>query len=526
MIEILVGNVTTKFKGISRTSAKVLNTELSVREPNYYFNPLYRSGRWDGYYRPYNLSNNILPTGLLPQAIDKLQEIDEQYTIIDTRKNPKYLEQTYSDIELIQSRKQLRDYQVQSVNDFVKSQVENLPWQRGVLNLATNAGKTVIAEAIVQELYDKIPAGKRFLFVTHSKEIAYQAKKSFENDLGISVGFIGDGKWKEDKFTIAMIPTMMSKLKKEDIVFTELSQNVIGFIGDEIHHSSSNSWIQVLNAFEHAVVRLGLTGTVDTGNPANQLKLFGVTGGVITKVSNEYLIDRGFSAKPECFMVTIDYPDINQNVRYAFSTNGDDELSYQDAYFKGIVSNAYRNYIIAHICQREYEQGGQILILVERVDQGVLIGNMLDTINAELSHVFLHGDLSSGERQIGLQRLTDGDVDVVISTAILDEGVDVPNINALVYARGMKSNRKLLQGIGRGLRRKSDGSSVHVYDFIDDTHDALLQHSLQRYNVMKAENFEISKLSVEDITKMSRERIDEIVSKYDTTYDDNYIFVE
>ena len=527
MIEIVIDNVNTKFKGIDRKTAKIVQDAISEREPNYFFNPKYKSGQWDGYYRPYNLVLNTLPTGLLPQAIAKLEELQEEFQLTDVRNVVNYFDSWYENIELVASQKQLRDYQVQSVNDFVNSKCNGVLFQRGVLNLATNAGKTVIAEAIVQELYDKIKGNQRFLFVTHSKEIAYQAQKSFEVDLGIPVGFIGDGKWNEEKFTIAMIPTLLSKLKKKHEVFTNLSQNVIGFIGDEIHHSSSNSWIEILNTFKNAVIRLGLTGTVDTGNPVNKLKLFGVTGGVITKVSNEYLIDRGFSAKPECFMVSIDYPDIDAHVRYAFSTNGDDdELSYQDAYFKGIVSNAYRNFIIATICQREYEQGGQTLVLVERIDHGILIGEMLDALSPDLSYVFLHGELSSEERQFGLQRLTNGEVDVVISTAILDEGVDVPNINALIYARGMKSNRKLLQGIGRGLRKKSDGSSVHVYDFIDDVQAKLLQHSLQRYKVLKAENFDIRKMTVEEITGVSIEKLDNIISKYDTTFDDTYIYVE
>jgi superfamily II DNA or RNA helicase len=117
-----------------------------------------------------------------------------------------------------------------------------------------------------------------------------------------------------------------------------------------------------------------------------------------------------------------------------------------------------------------------------------------------------------------------GDVDVVVSTAILDEGVDVPNINAVVYARGGKSIRKLLQGIGRGLRKKDDGSSLKFYDFIDNTSGYLLKHSLNRYKTLKKEKFEIKKLDLAtDLGYTEQENL-YFMENYDTAFD-NEVFV-
>jgi superfamily II DNA or RNA helicase len=68
---------------------------------------------------------------------------------------------------------------------------------------------------------------------------------------------------------------------------------------------------------------------------------------------------------------------------------------------------------------------------------------------------------------------------VLIATTIFDEGVDVSGINCLFLAAGGKSMRQLLQRIGRGLRKKSDGSCIEVYDDVLDYHNEhLTRHTL------------------------------------------------
>jgi superfamily II DNA or RNA helicase len=83
---------------------------------------------------------------------------------------------------------------------------------------------------------------------------------------------------------------------------------------------------------------------------------------------------------------------------------------------------------------------------------------------------------------------------VLIATTIFDEGVDVSGINCLFLAGGGKSMRQLLQRIGRGLRKKADGSGIEVYDVLDYHNEHLARHTLERYKVYKSEGFDIIKL--------------------------------
>jgi superfamily II DNA or RNA helicase len=224
-------------------------------------------------------------------------------------------------------------------------------------------------------------------------------------------------------------------------------------------------------------------------------------------------------------MIPVDYPDVDR-IRLYGRTDEYGDLEYNDIYQKGVVSNMWRNYLIAKICEKEVQENqGQVLVLVERIEHGECIQECLDYLGSNLRYLFLNGELDSVTRQQGLLMLKNGELDVVISTAILDEGVDVPNINALVYARGMKSTRKLLQGIGRGLRKKQDGSNLRMYDFIDYTAEILGSQTLQRMEILSKEKFSIKQRTAEEFLGISEAEFQSVISELDTTYDSKYVNV-
>lgn len=491
---IIVGNVRSKIEHIPLAVSNLLAKQFSVKVPNYWFSPKFRNGQWDGTQKFFLRPANTFPTGLLSQVVEILQEEYEiTPEIIDQRKGVKdYILKEIPEDYQISETKTARDYQVDTVNSLINNKVLGIPFMRGVVNIATNGGKTSVAISVIKELHPLLEAcDTTFLFVTHSKEIAYQAKKSIETDLGIEVGFIGDGKWQPEHVTVALVTTLYKRMKKPE--YKELIDNTIGFVADECHHSSSTSWYEVFNTMNNAIIRVGLTGTVDKKNPVNEMRLYSCTGSVVSKISNDYLIDRGFSAKPVCIMFTVTSPELEGE-------------SYSDAYNMGIVESDERLDVIAQICKKETNSGNTVLILVEHLDHGQFIEEVLEPLHKKV--FFTNGTLSSERRQELLDNLREGNIDVLISTAVLDEGVDVSGINAVIYARGGKSVRKLLQGLGRGLRKKEDGSKLRFYDFIDDTHTHLLKHSLARYETLKAEKFTIKSLQIKDYETMTWEEIE------------------
>lgn len=490
---ILVDNIRCKIEHLPQTAITALAKEFAVKVPNYWFSTKFKNGQWDGTTKFFLRPGNTFPTGLLGKVIDFLQENFEiTPEIVDNRPNKDlYKLKPVADDYKVSEDKDSRDYQVDTMNKVIRNKIGKISFMRGVINIATNGGKTNIAMGIIKELYPQlIKYNGVFCFITHSKEIARQAKSNMEDNLNIEVGFIGDGKWVIKPVTVVIITTLYSRRKKPE--FKQLIPQIVGFVADECHHSSSTSWYDVLNMMTNAVIRLGLTGTVND-NPVNEMRLYSCTGTIINKISNDYLIEKGFSAKPICILFTVTTPEL-----------GDE--TYTDAYAMGIVESEERLGYITQICEKETASHNIVLILVEHIDHGQFIQEELEKLKKRV--FFTNGQLSSDTRQQLLDDLKDSKIDVLISTAILDEGVDVSNINAVIYARGMKSTRKLLQGIGRGLRKKEDGSKLRFYDFIDDMHSALLSHSLNRYKVLKAEKFVIKSLDIEDYMKMSWEEIE------------------
>lgn len=453
-----------------------VSEKLTFRVEGSQFSPLVRQGRWDGKKRFLIRPANKFKTGLVPRVLDLLPD-GSTVQILDYRTNvPKFdaIPQGYTLPG--ETAKTLRDYQVDSVNAVLTRTVGgSVAFPRGVINVATNGGKTVMASAIINEFLKK--SNKKLLFVTHSKEIGLQAKASFEIDLGIKVGYIGAGVWDcESQVIVAMIPTLVRNLKKDR--YKELIENIGGFIADETHHAVATTWHTVLMGID-CELRIGLTGTVDSKKPITEHLLYEVTSTKAIIIDNQFLIDCGVSSKPYCYFIPV------KGSPKTF-------LNFAEAYREVITCNEKRNYLVGQIVKKEFSEGKNILVMVEHLEHGENIMKVLEECFPEVTDVvFTHGGKSTEFRQKVLTDLREGKLRVVVATAILDEGVDVSGLHAIIYARAGKSFRKVLQSIGRVLRKKQDHSTVNVYDFIDYGDKILLEHSKERYRIVKKQGFEV-----------------------------------
>jgi superfamily II DNA or RNA helicase len=520
MTKLEIGNIYSKLTDATIRALTAVDSALAVTTPNYRFSHAYKSGKWDGKTRFFKIASKKFPTGLVSEVIKALKDSNEPYEWVDKR-TP--FEVTVPEsIDLLDEKHgsiTLRDYQYNSVKQGLQS-------TRGVINVATNGGKTEIACGMMSCMLPKLPKGKSILFFTHSKEIFYQSAKRISERLGMEVGLVGDGVWDEKPITVVMIPTvgqylsipktlpknakrtkMENEIKKigksdpdrvkqlrDEITILEkaewdkiklsvkktknLFSSAIAFIADEVHHASSTTWYDVFMKLESCYYRFGLTGTVDRSeeNAINNKRLFGCTGKIVTKISNSFLIENGYSAKPTIYMIEVDCPLIH---------GGD----YRDSYDEGIVYNDKRNAIFADKVQERSSLGNQCLIIVNEISHGEEVARLL--LEMDVESVFTHGQKSSSFRQESLDQFKAGQIKVLIATPILDEGVDISGISCLFLMAGGKSMRQLLQRIGRGLRKKADGGGVEVYDALDYHNEYLAEHTLERYETYKAEGFHI-----------------------------------
>lgn len=452
-MEIQVGDVTSKvLQPRSHLQELALIREICRARPDgFQFMPKYKAGMWDGYISLMH-SMSSFPTGLLTLVEPMLQEKGVDYKLL-RQSVPDY---HYIDADCLNGIT-LRDYQVDAVGKLLET-------GRGVAKMATNSGKTEVIAALIRAL-----DAPSTIVIVHRKELMYQTAQRLEDRLGLEIGIIGDGEDSPAQITVAMVQTLYNRLPKKAKDFVLFPDNVL-MIVDECHHVSSDTMLDVINHIP-GPYRYGLSGTPLKYDLLSDMKLIAGTGEVVVEVSNEYMIDTGWSAKPTIYMYIIEELD------EAFW-----KLDYQVAYQSFIVQNNTRNGIII---DQANQADGMVLILVNRIEHGKILQ---DGIPAS---VFVHGNDDTRYRQGVLEVMRAADKGIFIASPIFDEGIDVPAVDTIILAGGGKAHTKVLQRIGRGLRQKDGRNELVVIDFIDDVNKYLLEHSRERIEVYEREGFDI-----------------------------------
>ena len=428
---------------------QVIQSATQARPSGYNFMPRYRAGMWDGYIKL--TKGSKFPTGLLPLVTDKLREAELPHIQVNNYNTPK------RDASLIIPNMfdgiTLRPYQMDAARLL-------LGYGRGIANMATNSGKTAVFASMIKHL-----SGGALVLVT-GKDLLYQHRESLEYLLREPVGVVGDGHWRPERVTIGMIQTLCKHLERVTSEFDNL--DLVAF--DECHHIPSKISQQVMYSIP-APLRYGFSGTPLSHDLLSDLVLIGATGPVLTTVSNAQLVDSGISAKPLVKMYTVE------------SDDSMFDATWIEAVDSLIVHNHARNALVAQAVGDA--KSSSTLVLVNWLEHGSILQELIP------GSIFVNGSSTALERQDTLNKLRDGGGVVVIATPIFDEGVDVPAVDLLVLAGGGKSPKKLLQRLGRGMRRKSGENILHVVDFVDDTNKFLLSHSLEHARVYEQEGFDV-----------------------------------
>lgn len=426
----------------------VIRSSTSARPSGYQFMPRFKDRTWDGYVRLYKDSR--FPTGLLPHVREALLNMDnppEIQAAFDKNEPRPSLDNAEAKPDML-SGITLRDYQLDAIRRLLAN-------TRGVAKMATNSGKTEVIAALAK----LIPG--RCLVLTTKRELLHQTAERLSVRLQEPVGKIGDGQRHIERVTVGMIQTLVN-----DVRMVSYPLSCVMF--DECHHLPSKQSQEVMMGLP-AHYRYGFSGTPLHYDDLSDMVLIGATGPIIVEVTNTDLIEAGVSAMP--------YVDMYQ------VNNADDFTeSWQNAYTKYIVHNKKRNRMIIDLVQQA--QAKATLILVDRLDHGRILQEALP------GSIFAHGGLPTEERKAILDRLRHGNGACVVATPIFDEGVDVPSVDLLVLAAGGETHIRLLQRIGRGMRRK-DSNVLHVVDFIDNTNKYLLSHSKSRAELYEQEGFAV-----------------------------------
>lgn len=462
-----VGIISTELQGLDYPTRMAIDKAFAVKIPGIQFQPkirqLLKTGAWDGCHHFFDMRNNRLPTGLLPKLQQSFKIEIEDYQLKDYQ--PLLAKaKTYAQTVELNGIK-LRDEQRKAV-------VAGIDYPRGIFQLATNFGKTAVYAALIRVL--NLPT----LVLIHRKDLLHQTAQRLEEYLGIPVGKIGDGSKTEGALvTVAMQQSLDVRSNRKMLE----RYNVVVF--DEGQHLSSATQQKISKAMINAPFRWAFSGSYPEETMKRFLIMSATSSQLICDYSSHELIDLKRSASPIVHVIPIKYEG-------AVFPDTRSITAYQESVQKYIVEHKDYHSLIVKEVDKWYREKQSIFILVDRLAHGRAISRLLD--NLHIKHVYLTGAQEGFYRRQCLDEFRRGQIQVVLASVIFDEGVDAPALSVLVLSAGGKSTVRLLQRVGRALRKKEIGENcAHIIDFIHDDKGYLMRHSKRRMNIYKREQFDI-----------------------------------
>lgn len=489
---------------LSGGPTETLDDCASAIDPQAKYNLAFREGRWDGRKQLY--AKNEFPAGLVPAVTAYLEERNYVVTVIDkapmeTLNLDRFTPDFLGSITL-------RWYQHAACLAMLNS-------RNGVVRSPTGSGKTYMALALARFLWDEL--NWRTLIVVPKKgltdQTAREAIKVYGRDL--KVGLLGDGKRVMGDVIVATASTLLSawpreqKLKRGKSTITKRMpadmdvRNVLRtfevLILDETHHASADGWYKIA-MFSGAKRRFGLSGTPLKDVELSDLRMTGATGRIVYEVPPSVLMDEGVVARPHICMVMSENASgpalpVGHGIRMQRGTivKFTKPLPYADAYQKGIVENDHHNSAVVRAMAWLVDHGKQTLVLCRKKEHFLDLKARIEATGVEFLAVW--GDTDMRERNRAKKLLDSRGIKVVLASTIWDEGEDVPGIEAVVFAEGVKVSTNALQRVGRGMRKKRSGDNVAwIVDFVPTNHTRLMEHALLRCQAYEGEGYEVTLL--------------------------------
>lgn len=423
--------------------------------------------------QPLLTESGCLPIGLMPELCEFLAKCGYTYTI-----NGSFGTTSFSEVEAkefikslnIPSKFEIRDYQLQY---FVKG-VRN---RRCICIAPTNAGKTLLTYLFFRYFNCKM------LITVPSTTLVWQTIDAFKE-----YGYEGDevhgvvaGITKESG-KLCTISTWQS-LQQQGRVFFEQFDAVLG---DEAHTNAGQTLQSIMNMLTEAKFRIGLTGSMPD-EPLYKNIIVGCFGPVMTYITNEEMIRRGFSS--ECIIKVIR---LNHGLEMDTPWDYETERDW-------LLKNSNRNEFITNLV---LSLKGNTFVMFKNISHGKHLFGRLQS-RATIPTYYVAGETSTTDRQKLIKIIENSKDSITVASTVFATGVDISSIDNMVIVHPSKSKVKLLQTIGRGLRKNVNKpilTYVDLYDKVASSENVInttMNHAIERGKIYKREKFKVKHYSVD-----------------------------
>ena len=462
-----------------------LSEYFSFMVPGAKFMPAFRRKQWDGKIRLFNALTCELHVGLFAKlckfASDRhyhVQMKNSEYGLPNAKEKVDH-QQLVKDMTSYGMPFELREYQYEAVT-------HGLERKRCLLLSPTGSGKSFIIYNLMRQCHEANEMS--VLVVVPTTSLVEQMYKDFEDygyDVEANCHKIYSGKDKNTKKPI-IITTWQSVYRLGKEWFSQFGT----VFGDECHLFKAKSLSTLMDKCTEAEYRFGTTGTLD-GTQVNKLVLEGLFGPTKRVTFTRDLQDAGTLAKLKIDILLLDYP--KEMRRKAKDFNYQEEVDW-------IVTHEPRNNLIRNLA---LTQTGNTLVLFQFVEKhGEPLHKLIKEKNDNTFYVHGGTDTSDREAIRGIVEGSDKAI-IVASMGTFSTGINIRNLHNIIFASPSKSQIRVLQSIGRGLRKSDNNQDTKLIDIADDLQwqshkNFTLKHSGERIKIYSKEKFdyEIHKVEI------------------------------
>jgi superfamily II DNA or RNA helicase len=453
------------FVECEKSTAKELNQYFTFYVPNYQYTPAYKKKIWDGQIRLFNLYKRTIYSGLLDYITkfckDRNYNID--YELISNENNiPKDDFFTYTrNLNL-----KFKPYAHQ-----LSAAHNALTKKRSLLLSPTGSGKSLIIYLITRYLLDVVSDVEKILIIVptvglvnqmYSDFETYSEKSIWSTELNMHKIFAGQEKETKKKIVVS---TWQSLYNMPDDFFLKFD----AVFGDECHLFKSKSLVSMMTKLTNSYYRIGTTGTLD-GTLTHKLVLEGLFGPVFKVTSTKKLIENKLLNDVEIRCLNLTYSEQDRNFA--------NRLSYQDE-IKFLIENKIRNDFIKDLC---ISLKGNTLLLFNYVElHGKVLYDIIEKNKKDKKIFFIYGGTDAEQREeIRTLLNKESNCILIASYGTCSTGINIPKINNVVFASPSKSVIRVLQSIGRGLRKAKNKEKTIIYDISDNlTYNKYVNHTMR-----------------------------------------------
>lgn len=483
-IRILTGN----YLNITQPQAlyllrDILGDEVDIRfynVPNKSFHPKayifhFEETQGEIYVGSSNISNSALTSGIeWNYRLDKESNLEDfnhfyntfenlflnQSIIVDEDEMRRYSERwvrprVYKDLEKIENEEkedtnviplfEPRGAQIEALYNLKKSREEGA--DKGIVIAATGIGKTYLAA------FDSL-GFKRVLFVVHREEIIRQAAQSFKNiRSNDSQGFFyGQEKDTDKELIFALVQSLGKKDNLKEEIFPRDYFDYI--VIDEFHHAVAGNYKNIIEYFKPKFL-LGLTATPERLDNKDVFALCDYNS--VYEVRLKEAINKGWLVPFRYYGIfddTVDYTSIEfKNGKY---NNAELEKALSLEKRAELIFNHYK----------KYNSKTALGFCTSRNHAEYMAKYFSEKGVAACSVYSGDGEEYRKDREEAVAELKNGELKIIFSVDMFNEGLDVPSVDLVLFLRPTESPTIFLQQLGRGLRKYKDKQYLNVLDFI------------------------------------------------------------